>query len=284
MLMTIPEGVAGTPAAEIVHEVDVRRLLAFTAVLDDLSPPLFDLDRPGGIVGHPVFHVCLEWPLAVAGIPGLPMPAELRRLGLHVTHAATLHRPIRPGDRLRTTAGVERAEPRSVGTYLETRYETTDADGRPVATNLLGMLYRGVTVEGGTPRRPEQPRPAAAAGPLAEVGSFPVGVADAIVYSECSGIWNPVHTDTHVARAAGLPAPILHGTACLGRSVSLVVAALLDGDPLRVARVACRFTAIIVPETVVTVVAARRGDEIAFEARLPDGSAAIRDGVLGLQG
>ena len=33
------------------------------------------------------------------------------------------------------------------------------------------------------------------------------------VYTECARIWNPIHTDLAVARAAGLPGPILHGTA-----------------------------------------------------------------------
>src|SRR5262245_63914545 len=35
------------------------------------------------------------------------------------------------------------------------------------------------------------------------------------VYTECARIWNPIHTDLAVVRAAGLSGPILHGTATL---------------------------------------------------------------------
>src|SRR4029077_6419959 len=40
------------------------------------------------------------------------------------------------------------------------------------------------------------------------------------VYTECARIWNPIHTDRAVARAAGLPDIILHGTATLALAVS----------------------------------------------------------------
>lgn len=282
MLITVPPGFVNTVTAEVEHAVDARRLLAYAAGVPDLAPAVFSPEHPATVLAHPVFHVALEWPLAAAGIPGLPMPPELRRLGLHVQHDATHHRPIRPGDRLRTTAAVSRAEARSVGVYLETRYETTAADtGEPVVTNLLGMLYRGVGLEGGTPRAPAAaaaPRP-----PLAAAGSFPVGMADAIVYTECADIWNPVHTDGEVARAAGLPAPILHGTCCLARAVSILVERFAGNDPGRVAAVRSGFGAIVVPETTVTVAAQRDGDTVLFEARLPDGGLALRDGLLRLR-
>lgn len=282
MIITIPPGFVDTVTAEIEHAVDARRLLAYAAGVPDLSAAVFAPEHPATVVAHPVFHVALEWPLASAGIPGLPMPPELRRLGLHVQHDATHHRPIRPGDVLRTTAAVARAEARSVGVYLETRYETTAAgSGEPVVTNRLGMLYRGVGLEGGTPRTAAEPP--ATRPPLAAAGSFPVGMADAIVYTECSDIWNPVHTDGEVARAAGLPAPILHGTCCLARAVSILVERFAESDPGRVAHVRSGFGAIVVPDTEVTVFAHRDGGTVLFEARLPDGALALRDGLLRLR-
>jgi acyl dehydratase len=42
----------------------------------------------------------------------------------------------------------------------------------------------------------------------------------ALVYTECSRIWNPIHTNPAVATRAGLPRPILHGTATLAMAVS----------------------------------------------------------------
>jgi acyl dehydratase len=72
------------------------------------------------------------------------------------------------------------------------------------------------------------------------------------IYTECSRIWNPIHTDVRVARASGLPDIVVHGTETLARAVSAV---LDDHDLTRssVARVAARFTGMVTPGQTVTV-------------------------------
>ena len=58
------------------------------------------------------------------------------------------------------------------------------------------------------------------------------------VYSECARIWNPIHTDKKVARQAGLPDILLHGTASLALSVSAILRHFqhfnVDGAPVDV--------------------------------------------------
>ena len=94
----------------------------------------------------------------------------------------------------------------------------TTADGEPVVESHQGVLYRGSTLAGepvgSAAPRPPGPVPAE---PLREVAGFRVEPADAVVYSECSTIWNPIHTDPRAARVAGLSQPVLHGTATLAR-------------------------------------------------------------------
>jgi acyl dehydratase len=102
------------------------------------------------------------------------------------------------------------------------------------------------------------------------------------VYSECARIWNPIHTDAAVARAAGLPGIILHGTATLALSVSKVLQHEgVDADA-SVARIACRFGAMVPLPSTLTVVGWRAAGErvVAFRALTEDGRAAIRDGRL----
>ena len=81
----------------------------------------------------------------------------------------------------------------------------------------------------------------------------PISGQLAHVYTECARIWNPIHTDIAVARKAGLPGLILHGTATLALAVSRVVARELHGDPGRVRGVAARFTGMVAMPSVVTV-------------------------------
>jgi acyl dehydratase len=297
--------VGGEDLTSVEHTVDERRLRAFAAGVGDVSAPLFDLDSPDGIVAHPVFPVVLEWPLVVAGPPGLGLDDDAVHAGLHVSHEIAWHRPIRPGDTLRTIGRIETLEQRSAGLLAVFALVTTGIDGEPVVESRQGILYRGSTLDdaghgstaGATPRpsrtTPDgsvqrSADPAVPAQPTDDVGAFRVEEADAVVYSECSGIWNPIHTDPRAARLAGLPRPVLHGTATLARVVSALVEARLEGDPTRVARLGCRFTAPIYPGDRATVAAtdprspSGGGLSLSFTARKDDGTVVLDDGFIEL--
>jgi acyl dehydratase len=263
----------GEVLTSVEHTVHERRLRAFAASVGDLSAPLFDLDSPHGIVAHPVFPVCLEWPLILAGPPGLGLDDDAVHAGLHVSHEIAWTRPIRPGDTLRTTLHVEALQERSAGVLAVFAFAST-AGGEPVVESRQGVLYRGSTLAVAAvdtaPPRPPHPAPTE---PTRDVATFQVDAADAVIYSECSGIWNPIHTDPRAARTAGLSRPILHGTATLARVVSALTEARLDGDPTRVARLGARFTAPISPGDRATVSATELhplpggGQALTFTAR-----------------
>jgi acyl dehydratase len=111
--------------------------------------------------------------------------------------------------------------------------------------------------------------------------SIPVAANAAWVYTECARIWNPIHTDVAVATAAGLPEPILHGTATMAMAVSRVVAECFGGDAERVVRIAGRFGAMVVmPSTLTLRVASPRGGSVRFEVLEPGGGRALRDGLI----
>ena len=57
---------AGMTVAPMVHEVDARWIMAYAAALGDHRPEYFDTLRPDGIVAHPLFAVCPEWPVIVS--------------------------------------------------------------------------------------------------------------------------------------------------------------------------------------------------------------------------
>ncbi|HWH19775.1 MAG TPA: MaoC/PaaZ C-terminal domain-containing protein [Solirubrobacterales bacterium] len=285
----------GAGLTSVAHTVDERRLRAFAAGVGDISAPLFDLDSPDGIVAHPVFPVVLEWPHVVAGPPGLGLDDEAVHAGLHVSHEISWHRPIRPGDSLRTTGRVETLEQRSIGIHVVFVFVTTGTDGEPVVESRQGVLYRGSTLPAAaaastgdvpTTRAPRSSDHSPPHEALDDVATFRVEEADATVYSECSGIWNPIHTDPRAARAAGLPRPVLHGTATLARTVSALVETRLEGDPTRITRLACRFTAPISPDDRATVSASQlrrlpgAAQALTFTARRDDGTPILDEGLI----
>ncbi len=289
--MAIPTSLAGTTVEPMAHHVDERWTMAYAASLGDDLPQYLDTTRPDGVVAHPLFAVCPEWPVIVearerseqAGVA----PEDVRT-SVHATHDVVIHRLIRPGDVLRTgleTAGVVDIEPGAMST---TRLETVDAAGHPVATTSQNGIYLGVHTDG--PDRPD-PAPVPAVegaerlGPPEEL-TVDLDRGAAHVYTECARIWNPIHTDRAVALAAGLPDIILHGTANLAHGVSMVVRHRAGERPELVRRVSCRFAAMVRLPSTITIrlwPANDTGDgrrTVPFEVVNAEGRAAVRDGLV----
>ncbi len=288
--MPLNTGIVGAKGRPFVHEIDTRWLMAYAAGLGDMSACYVDTLRAGGIVGHPLFPVCFEWPVIIdaRGFPGYDsLPEDERIRGVHASHDTILHRLVRPGDRLTTRGSVVGVERRKPGAYVVTRLDTVDARGERVCTTWYGSLFLGVGVEGVD--RPAMDGPAAPGeiqGKGGPRGTYPVSVPShaAHVYTECARIWNPIHTDAAVAARAGLPGIILHGTATLALAVSRVVESEASGDPERVRRVAGRFGAMVpMPSEVLVRVIERssapEGDRVRFEVLTADGKPAVRDGL-----
>jgi len=246
-------------------------------------------------LAHPMFPVCFEWPVQVAMRAQFEKSSTLTRheamRAVHATHDTVLYRAIRPPERLTTQLTVAGVERRAPGAYMVTRLDTVDGAGKPVCTSWYGAIYRGVGVKG--PDIPTKLAPAPTR-PIVEEGEqrseFRVAVAAGMahIYTECARIFNLIHTDASVARAAGLPSIILHGTATLAMAVSRIIESEAGNDPARVERVAGRFGAMVtMPSTLTVRLLGRddgaRGAVIFFETLNGEGRLAIRDGVVVLR-
>lgn len=284
----IPASVVGVTVGPREHVVDARWLMAYSAALGESAPEYFDTTRPGGVLAHPLFPVCYEWPLAL-DVRAKALPEDLAVRSVHATHRLTVHRPPRAGDRLSTTATVAALERRTPGAYLVLRMETLDALGRPVSTTEYGSLYLGVDCDGTPPpgRGQGEGWSGAAHERWAWSADVPIASTLAHVYTECARIWNPIHTDRAVALAAGLPDIILHGTATLALAMSQVLSRQPRGPAAPVRAVECRFGAMVrLPSRLVV----RGGDAepspagavVPFEALAEDGRPAVRAARLAL--
>lgn len=266
--MPMALALVGSTTDQIVHEVTARWTMAHAASVGAFDPCYLDTSSPAGVVAVPMFPVCVEWPAVQAAL-GLATEAGLTRdearRSVHATHDLTVHRLVRPGDVLTTTGTVTVVEARRPGAYQEVRLDTVDAEGLPVATTLMGSLFRGTTTdpftevgEVGVPAPPGDgsaapPAEGSTTGPrlLGRVLELDAGLAHA--YSEGSRIWNPIHTDVAVAQKAGLAEPILHGTATLTLAVQQLVDTFAAGDPHAVRRITCRFSGMVPLPSSITV-------------------------------
>ncbi len=289
--MPLGSSIVGAAGEALASEVDARWTMAYAAALGDTVPCYFNtLDR-AGVIAHPLFPVCFEWPVIVAmremfERSGLT-PNEARR-GVHASHDLIIHRAIRPPARLRTRATVAGIEQRKPGAYQLTKLDTTDESGTPICTSWYGSIYRDVAVDGPGRAAENAPVPPVPRGtgaqPISEL-IIPVAAGLAHIYTECARIFNPIHTDAAVAHGAGLPAIILHGTATLALAVSKIVTAEANGDPRRVRRIAGRFAAMVLmpSEIKLRIYARERGEDgyrIFFEVFNDQNGAVIRNGVI----
>jgi acyl dehydratase len=282
----LPARLLGVESAPLRQRVDSRWLMAYAAGLGDSNGRFYDTLTPAGPVAHPLFAVCYEWPPLVALRESL-IGEDLAPFSVHATHDLVISRMPRAGEDVTTSARVVAIERRRSGTLVVARLMSLDDAGRVLTTTDYGSVYRGVEpAETGRIAEPFAPVAAIEAkrgDPQTPRWTEPLGVSAgaAHVYTECARIWNPIHTDVAVARAAGLPATILHGTATLALAVSRVVAREMDGDAARVRRVRARFTGYVrVPSTLTVRCRGRTATTVAFDAMGPDGASVLGEGVL----
>src|SRR5229473_3630514 len=142
--MPLDSSLVGTQVGPVEAEIDARWMMAYAASLDDMLPCYLDTRRAEGIIAHPLFPVCFEWPAAGAiraKSRGSLAQAEASR-GVHATQHMILHQPVRPPMRLTTIATIAGMEARKPGAYEVAKFETVDDKGTPVCTTYSGSIYR----------------------------------------------------------------------------------------------------------------------------------------------
>jgi len=283
--------IVGKTLGPLKYDVDQFWTMAYAAGIGDSNPRYLDSLGSERLIAHPVFPVCLatraRWQMEPMFLEAGLTPEESIR-SVHVTQDMICHRPIKPAERLMVTATVTALEQRRAGAYVLTSYDIRDTSGAPVSTIHWGRLWRGVGMTG--PERPtlaQMPSCTNVDGSVRASFQIPIAPTAAIVYTACARADNQVsfHTDTAAANRSGLRAPLLMGVAMLAMSVSRIIETEAAGDPERVARVSCRFGAMVfMPSELMLQVNTRErhddGDRISFELLNADGGRAIRDGVL----
>ena len=105
------------------------------------------------------------------------------------------------------------------------------------------------------------------------VASYDVTPQQALLYRLC-GDRNPLHSDPDFARAAGFPAPILHGLCSYGIVLRELTDALLGGDAKRVGGFSARFAGVVFPGETIRVRGWQDDGRIIGTASVADGDRA----------
>ena len=205
--------------------------------------------------------------------------------GVHATHDLTVHRLVRPGDRLTTRLAIAGITDIRPGANVTTPLTTVDSSGQLVATTTQDSIYLGVPTDSVDHPDPAPPPsfPTTERQGETVVSTVALAAGAAHTYTECARIWNPIHTDRAVALAAGLPGIILHGTATLAHGVTAVVDEQAQRRPERVHRIVARFSGMVeLPSTITVSVwpglsTTDDNTSVPFEVCNQDGVVAVKD-------
>jgi acyl dehydratase len=248
----------GTQLSPHQTVVQARHTTNFAAAIGERAACYFDDTRPQGVIAHPVFPVAVTWPITLHPdryLRDSRFPLELMAMQVHHSEHIALHHPLRPGQILTVAGTVAAILPHRAGTRVVMRYAATDDDGRPIFTEHIGALLRGVRCSDdgrGLPGLPDEPPPDPSGEPVWQQG-VAIDPALPYIYDGCSDIVFPIHTSKAFARDVGLPGIILQGTATLALAVRELLMREPGVLPSAVAEVACRFTGMVFPGSRISV-------------------------------
>jgi acyl dehydratase len=163
---------------------------------------------------------------------------------LHGTQRIDVHRPIPVEGKARVSTRVADVWDKGTAAVIVTESEVRDLAGEPLWTNTSSVFARGEGGFGGE-RGPSAANQQPERAPDVVI-TTPTLPQQALWY-RLLGDRNPLHSDPEFARAAGFPAPILHGLATYGIVAKALVDELLGGDVSRVQAFGARFTGVVYP-------------------------------------
>ena len=266
---------------ESEFKVEASRAITYAAATNDANPKHRD-----GVLVPPVFAVVPVWE-AMMGAAMSIVPPEVAMRVVHAAQDLRIHRPLVPGDVLRSRAAPIGVQVRGTGTTLLLKTETRDTSGTLVNEQYVTTFFRGVSEgDSGGAAPPEHKLTAEVKGtpPVAEV-LVRVDDDQTFRYADASGDRMPIHLDDAVARSVGLPGIIVHGLCTMAFAGGAVVEKACAGDPERLRRLAVRFSRPVLPGQEITtrIYAAGPGNVpgvavFGFETLNAEGQAVVKDG------
>jgi acyl dehydratase len=196
-----------------------------------------------------------------------------------------IHRPLPPSGTITGVTSVERLHDKGEGrgAIMTIRRALTDAaDGAPIADVRITVFLRadggfhGPSDPATVPHRLPDRAPD-------RIEAYRTTPDQAILY-RLSGDYNPIHIDEEVAKAAGMPGPILHGLCTYGIACRAIVRGACDNDAGRIRRFDARFTSPVFPGDLILTEMWIDGDTVSFRSRVPERNVVVLNNGLATLG
>ena len=266
--------------------LDSRTTMAYASSINDANPRYFDDLSEQGLMVHPAIAFSLQW--ASRFRPDQKIDPRVAAFGVHASTDLRIYRPFRAGEAVTTQGKLIQKRQISPGVYNIEKYKMVSSSGELIAELYYNGITRGGKLEGAdaiVENEPELPQIEAFESESLWRREILVGLHAGQQYTECAQIYNPIHTEPSVARAAGLPDIILHGSATKAMALMTVVDECLGGDAERVTRLTGQLRGMVLMDSSIAVECLAHeaiGDEvrIAFRVVNDKGEPAISNGVV----
>ena len=283
--MPLSTQIVGQQTQSFKHTIDARWTMAYASGIKDTATCYMDTENRPDVIAHPVFPVCLEWPVILDARnlkSAVTVTTNEATRGVHASHDLHILKPIRAGDTLTTRAtiiGIEKIKP---GAAQYFRLDTHNQHDELVTRTYQLSISRDVDVIGDRNFVEDPPSwPDFSDIEVLDRIDICVGKGAANIYTETARIFNPIHSDRAVALAAGLPDIILHGTATLALAISQIVHHYADGKPEKIKRLGGRFNAmVLMPSTLTLVVHQKTRTGVSYTLVTETGQKAISRGFV----
>ena len=190
---------------------------------------------------------------------------------VHGSQAITVHAPLPTTGTATLTTTLTDVWDKGKAAVIWQEGGATSEAGAPLWTVRSSIFVRGEGGWGGDRGTSEQVGLPDRA-PDAET-TYACTPQQALLYRLC-GDRNPLHSDPDFAKAAGFPAPILHGLCSYGIVLRELTDALLGGDAKRVGGFAAKFTGVVFPGETIRVRGWHEDGRILGTASVADGERA----------
>lgn len=201
---------------------------------------------------------------------------------LNMDHEIIMHRPLDPIKGTfqyqdEVTDVYDRGEGK--GAVVRTKIVVRDEAGRDVCTNYSSTFFHEAGGFGGVPL-PKSKVVIPDRKPDFEIHDYVSPVQNALY--RLTGDTNLLHMDPDFCKTVGFEQPIMQGLCSFGFSCRMAIGALIPGEPERMTRMAAQMTAVLLPDTNVTLQLWKMDDHTAYFRFMNDltGKAVLNRGIF----
>ncbi len=289
--MQITSEAVGSKLLEYKTVITQRQINNYAAAVNDPNPYYLDDEASRGLIAPPTLISAVTWPIIqnIDQYIDLGYPPEILFQLVHYSEHLEIFRPLKPGDSITIRGEVAAIQPEKKGTHIAFKLPAFDSDHKPLFTEYIGGMLRGVKCPDGGRGSEKIPSTITAT----DKNSFiwektqPITRSDCYIYEGCANVPFPIHTSPTFAHSVGLPDIIYHGMGTLAHAIRELVNREAGANPNRAKSLTCRFRGMVLPDTFIRIRLLERRENsnsfsLLFHVLNQEGREAVSEGSLTL--